>query len=446
MALGPNQMKVVSRADTGKLRKEFEWVVAQWPNSRWLSAANRYSSNTTKQLEIDTGVGGTIAHTQLGRYIAASTIVHCVDGWSYVARALEAALSGDTHAATHLAYYAELRAAMSVLAAGGIGVFDQKNFVLTSNGDCQQVNGSTHTFAWDALNHWATLSAASDLVFDVVQPGGSSLATWLQHFPGSAGSVARSRVVSNWLRDWGVDLRVFVEDREARNRSSYRPTSIPHLKRLRFSESLEFLEGFWKTFEPSALHPFRVLDRHLLRRGMAQAFKASSGSSPKRAPRAYMSFVKKVIHAVGPGDLSAPEWLQFLDLTSDKVESPLLATAEGQAAKDSAQYHLQVIARASMLLRIATGASRAMVAATSSAERAQLAFWWHALGEDRGFWDSPAIPTSLMDLWADVDSSVTQASAARSDSQSRRVFLGSNPGAARMLSACERIPLWGLGI
>lgn len=439
-------MIVLSHADAKKLRKEFEWVVAQWPNSRWLSATNKYSSNTTKQLDIDTAIGGTIAHAQLGRYIAASTIVHCVDGWSYVARALEASLSGDVDAATHLAYYAELRAAMSVLAASGIGVFDKKNFVLTSNGDCKQVNGGTHKFAWDALSHWSTLSAASDLLLDVVQPGGFALDTWLQHFPGSAGSIARSRVVSKWLLDWGVDLRVFAEDREARNQSSYRPTAIPHVKRLRFSDGLEFLEGFWTTFEPSALHPFRVLDRHLLRRSLAQAFKASSGSSPKRAPRAYMSFVRKVIHAVGPGDLGAAEWEQFLDLTIDQVESPLLAAAEGQAPKDSPHYHLQVIARASMLLRIATGASRGLVGTASAADRAQLAFWWHALGDERGFWESPVIPASLMDLWADVDNSVTQARAARSASQSRKTFLGSSPGAARMLSACERIPLWGLGI
>jgi hypothetical protein len=446
MALGPNQMLVVSLADAKKLRKEFEWVVAQWPKSRWLSASNKYSSNTTKQLDLDTSAGGTIAHIQLGRYIAASTIVHCVDGWSYVSRALEAALSGDIDAATHLAYYAELRAAMSVLAASGIGVFDKKNFVLTSNGNCRQVNGSTHEFVWNALSHWATLSAASDLLLEVVQPGGFSLDTWLQHFPGSAGSVARSRVVSKWLLDWGVDLRVFAEDRRARNQSSYRPTAIPHVKRLHFSDSLEFLEGFWTTFEPSALHPFRVLDRYLLRRSIAQAFKASSGSSPKRAPQAYMSFVRKVIHAVGPGDLSAAEWEQFLDLTSDKADSPLLAVAEGKATKDAPEYHLQIIARAGMLLRVATGASRALVGATSSAERAQLAFWWHAIGEDRGFWDSPAIPASLVDLWADVDNAVAQARVARSASQSRRTFLGSNPGAARMLSACERIPLWGLGI
>jgi hypothetical protein len=445
MALGPHQTLVLSKADSKKLRKEFDWVVAQWPKSRWLSASNRYSSNTTKQLDTDTALGA-IAHIQLGRYIAASTIVHCVDGWSYVARALEAAISGDTHAATHLAYYAELRAAMSVLAIGGIGVFDRKNFVLTSNGTCQQVNGGTHQFAWDALNHWATLSSSSALVLEVVQPGGYALDTWLQHFPGSAGPTARSRVVSSWLLDWGIDLRIFVEDREARNQSSYRPTSIPHSTRLRFSESLEFVEGFWSTFEPSTIHPFRVLDRYLLRRSLAQAFKASSGTSPRQAPKAYVSFVKKVVHAVGPGDMSSQEWEQFLDLTSDKVDSPLLVAAEGRAAKDSPQYHLQVIARAAMLLRIATGASHALVAGTTDAERSQLAFWWHAFGEDRGFWDSPAIPQSLVDLWADVDVAISQARTARTSAHSRRTFLGSNSGAARMLSACERIPLWALGV
>src|SRR5690554_4022269 len=46
---------------------------------------------------------------------------HCMDGWNFVARSMEAALSGDFHAARHLAYYAQLRAGMCILANLGIG-------------------------------------------------------------------------------------------------------------------------------------------------------------------------------------------------------------------------------------------------------------------------------------------------------------------------------------
>ena len=53
-------------------------------------------------------------------YVAASAPTHLIDGWSYLARAIDALLRGDAPAAVHLGYYAELRAAMSLLAGGGI--------------------------------------------------------------------------------------------------------------------------------------------------------------------------------------------------------------------------------------------------------------------------------------------------------------------------------------
>ncbi len=54
--------------------------------------------------------------------IAVRGPLHAIDGWSYFSRSLSALLSGDPHAARHLAYYAELRASLSILASTGIGV------------------------------------------------------------------------------------------------------------------------------------------------------------------------------------------------------------------------------------------------------------------------------------------------------------------------------------
>jgi hypothetical protein len=447
MPLGPNQQALVARADLGQLRKEFQRVVQQWPRNRWLSERNRYALDTINKLETDSDPGGVLAHVQLSRYIAASALVHCVDGWSYTARALAAVMSGDIHAAIHLAYYAELRAAMSLLAVAGIGVFDDRHFVLTSDGKCHIVKGGTHAFAWDALSHWAAQPSARDLVLEVIQPGSVTLDGWLQHFPAAAGTALRGRVVASWLLDWGLDLRLFVEDREARNQASYRPTSIAHARKAHFSQSLEFLEGFWTSFEPTAIHPFRVLDRYLLRRSMVQAFIASNGSSPRRAPRAYRRFVRVVLHAVNPGDMTMSNWEAFLDVTRGvPQEIPVIEAAEGRADKSSGVYHIQIIARAAMLLRVATGACRQLLATASLSERSNLGFWWRAFGEDRGFWGSTTVPANLVDLWTDVDAAIAQSKAWRAGSGSRQEFFASNANAARTLSTCERIPLWGLGI
>ncbi len=447
MPLGPNQRALLSRANSKKLRTEFRRVIEQWPRDRWLSAGNRYALDTVDRLEADTVAGGVLAHKQLSRYMAASSIVHCMDGWSYAARALASVMSGDIHAATHLAYYAELRAAMSVLATAGIGVFDDRHFVLTLDGKCHVVRGGTHTFAWDALSHWATQPSASQLVLEVIEPGGISLDGWLQHFPAAPGAVLRGKVVSAWLLDWGLDLKLFAEDKEARNQASYRPTCIPAATRMGFSSSLEFLEGFWTSFEPTALHPFRILDRYLLRRSMAQAFSASKGSTPRQAPRAYKKFVQVVLHAVSPGDMLQAEWETFLDIPGGATqELPIIEAAGARANKNLAIYHLQAIARAAMLLRVATGACTSLLATASASEKSNLRFWWRAFGEDRGLWEAATVPANLADLWADVDSAVAQSKAWRTTAGSRQAFLGARAVSAHTLSTAERIPLWGLGI
>jgi len=446
MALGPRQQLVVGRADSARIRKEFGYVVQQWNHARWLSTGNKYALEAVGQLEIDTSPGGALAHRQLARYIAASTLMHCVDGWSYAARALEAMLSGDTHAATHLAYYAELRAAMSLLASGGIGVFDDRHFVVTKNGSCERVNGRTHGFAWDALSHWATRPDSSKLVLEAIRPGGIPLEKWLPHFPAAPGTGVQAKLVASWLLEWGIDLQTFVEDRDARNRSSYRPTALPQARRIDFSRSLQFMEGFWSSFEPSALHPFRILDRYLLRRSMGQAFRASKGVSPRRAPRAYMKFVKVLLHQVGPGDLTPAAWKDFLDLTTPKEDSPLITAAEGREPKDSPLHHVGVIARAAMLLRVATGASRSLLAVIPPADITNLRFWWHGFGEDRGYWEASSIPSLLSDLWTDIQGAVNESELWRTSSGSRHGFFMAKSLEARALSTCERIPLWSLGV
>ena len=89
----------------------------------------------------------------LAQYIAASVALHANDGWSYLGRSVSCLLAGDTHRALHLAYYAELRASMSLLAGAGIGIFDKKHFIVpTTNSTANFGLGhSTHVIAWLAL-------------------------------------------------------------------------------------------------------------------------------------------------------------------------------------------------------------------------------------------------------------------------------------------------------
>lgn len=97
--------------------------------STWIGKTNHYAHNVVAQLQAALPI--TAEHKRnLAQYIAASVALHSNDGWSYLGRSVACLLAGDTHRALHLAYYAELRAAMSLLASAGIGIFNNQHFIV----------------------------------------------------------------------------------------------------------------------------------------------------------------------------------------------------------------------------------------------------------------------------------------------------------------------------
>lgn len=67
--------------------------------ARWIGKNNRYGRDTVGRLKRD--VIGPERSRQLAQYIAASSILHCSDGWSYLGKALAAYLAGDPHRGLH---------------------------------------------------------------------------------------------------------------------------------------------------------------------------------------------------------------------------------------------------------------------------------------------------------------------------------------------------------
>src|SRR5258708_5013650 len=127
-------------------------------STRWVSAHNRYAVDTIGTLARELDAGEHHSASQLSEYIVASCLLHCTDGWSYLGRAIWALLKGDPHRARHLAYYAELRAAIALLATEGIGVFNNEHFAITAPGIASQLatRQGTHHFVWDCLEFWAS--------------------------------------------------------------------------------------------------------------------------------------------------------------------------------------------------------------------------------------------------------------------------------------------------
>ena len=452
MPLGTAQQSTLSHADPATLTAKFESLANNWEKGRWLSSKNRYRVDCIEKIKDDTQALGSLRHGELGSYIAASSAIHCMDGWGYISRSMEAELSGDIGVARHLAYYAELRAAMSLLASAGIGVFKNIHFALKANQECATIRGSqTHEFVWDALEYWAELPSATDLILKTIQPGGRPLSEWLSHFTPTAGGATRTILAKQWLLSWGLDLQQFALDRETRNLSSYRPTDLikPHYPAL--NQSLAFLQDFWQAHEPSALNPFKELDRHLLRRSLSNAFKAyhHAHCGPRKVPMQYARFVEPMLHAMLPttGDYTNDQWKSFVCYKLHPEENKIISYAEANHQVSSSSQHFQMISRAILLLRLATGAARENFSGIPETDMKNLSFWWSPMGEEKGMWDTESAPNDFQDLWQDVQESLDKISSwQESGGRSKNKLFNDAAMEAKTLSTCERIGLWGLGL
>ena len=136
-----------------------------------MSLRNRYMKSPVSVLEGDSKAGNPIHGKELADYLAASAPTHCCDGWAFLGRAVASHLRGDPDTARHLVYYAELRAAMAMLATEGIGYFSRLHFSI----DKQQkasigARTGTHVATWAILEEWAFRNQAADLLGGSLPP------------------------------------------------------------------------------------------------------------------------------------------------------------------------------------------------------------------------------------------------------------------------------------
>jgi hypothetical protein len=419
-------------------------------HKRWLASTNAYLERAPKRLDKQLPrrretarilPRGSHDATHLAEYIAASTILHCADGWAYLGRAMAAQLRGDIGAACHLAYYAELRAAVSLLAGEGIGVFNQVHAVLGESGDVTLFRQEgTHVFAWNALSRWTLLPRSQSIFGEIIEPADAPLADWLG--PLASGSVwgAHGR---EYLHTWGLDVKRFALDREARNDSSYQPRTIFGATAPTSIRAAQFGRDFWELFEPEGISRFGLLDRYLLRRMLRHIFKARENKRAVDHPKDFATFVEPALERV---QTSVPHDQLISFFLSKAPEPPLFAEAEQDSSIDDPEDHLQVISRAALLLRVASGAARRLLA-QATLSFANYEWWVRQMGANRAL----ALETAESlerpeELWGDVEAAIEALDqmipAGETDTYVEMGDGGSLEVA--MLGGCERIALWGL--
>jgi hypothetical protein len=374
------------------IEEYFESFSAYARSTRWLLKNNRYRIECISRFESDLiAHPSTLDAAQLVNYVSASAPAHAIDGWSYVSRAIDAALRGDSYSATHMGYYAELRAVMSLLAAEGVGIFSRWHAVVDETGAVApfprmppaSLGGGmgTHGVIWSILKHWAGLQRAADILDDTISPNGFSLTSWLE--VGGANVVVPA-IARRWLATWGMDLADIDEDHNLRNLASYRPSEFRKPGRVEVHRISLFVEELWRLFEPGGARRFPNLERYLLRR----AWKKAGLPNPTTAE----------IQGLGLQPQDAALWSAFLAQADDPL---LLELADRQAPIEEPDSHLRVISRAVLLLFVASSIVRRLLTnAVYTADDIQ--FWWQQHGETRGIWHAGAELEDPFDLWADI--------------------------------------------
>lgn len=426
----------------------------------WLRETNRYRKECVRMFAKDTrGASKSIrvagakpspkerkTTRELVAYIAASAPCHAADGWSLLGRAVSSALRRDPYSAVHYAYYAELRAAMSILASEGIGILDAKhptiqcgrtgieiqplpkvNMRNSGKAGYKERAAGTHMAVGPCLNYWSTLPRSRKLIGEIVRPLGISLTEW---FDGLGKPATGSAVARRWLLAWGLDLDVVAKDRDARNLASYRPSDFRRPEPLSGSELITFFKSFWQLFEPSPGYGFPTLERLLLKRALQEAGVRATASQ---------------INGIGVPLALAAELERFFSGQPTAGPSPL-DEAEGVSAVDDPRCHLQIIARAAMLLYIASR-SAASLLRKAGYHADELKFWWHPLGAARCFWEDGDAPADPANMWADMEANLAEMGewlAHSGPTGSLREWRREHARTACELGGCELIGIWGL--
>jgi hypothetical protein len=418
----------------------------------WLDATNHFLAESSAKVDAEMGgknkdkavrlTPGSARAKQLAEFVAASVILHCADGWAYLGRAMAAQLSGDTGAAGHLSYYAELRAAMSLLASQGIGVFDRNHVIVHHDGavDAFRQQG-THQFAWAVLEAWSESDRSAAVVTSMIRPAGASLADWYEAF--TSGAKAKDKG-DEYLRRWGLDIKRFAIDRGARAEFSYRPRTAEGCVPPAGARAAQFGAAVWRALEPDGNEPFGIVDLHLLRRTLEPAFRERTQKKPANDPTEFLRYVR---HAIGQLQLSSSETRleSFLTRKLDPDELKLIEAAENTAGVGDPENHLHMIARAALLLRLSTGCARELLE-QAALEFQTFAWWCDQLGSARALTSPGDFPAQPAALWDDIAQALSDleeqiSAGAGADYATLHERCSRELG---LLGSCERVALVGL--
>lgn len=384
----------------------------------WLPAAHPYPDGAPPNGEV---AFATISGEDMLEIIAVRGPLHAIDGWSYLGRAFSALLSGQTHVARHLSYYAELRAALSILASSGIGVFNRRNAVVDATGAVHIMSKRpTHDMAWQALAEWSIKPSSLERLIKPIRLSGMSLLDPFREFFPAQASIAAGELMA----EWGFDLEQGATDRDQRNWSSYQPTALRTLLTTP-AQDLAFLRMFWNACRPGGVE----LERHLLRILLEREARLH-GLELYEYSHSYAR-LQESIKAIVP--------LSFLERVNDPVDHAFLIN---MADRSLPAPPYAMMCRAGLLLKLATGIAEENLRAAGVQPVNQFDSWWQEFGAQHGLWPPGRAPITTADLWDDVDAALEES--AEAPTNHRYEWISALASNAMRMCETERVALWGL--
>lgn len=393
---------------------------------RWLGYNNVYSNDPINSIKRDIK-SRCINSQDMREYIAASILLHLIEGWEYLGQALYAQAVRGAPIAIHLGYYAEMRATMSILATQGIGIFNRQHLVVDKEGIIHPMSNDggrnlpTHRAIWLYLEHWLSSGDAGKILGKIIRPLSIPLAEWIDAMP-CTGEERWTPVASDMLKNFGVDLQQMEDDRYMRNEASYRPFELSSYKNPGFSKVIKYLSDTVHKLEPStARGGFDILDQHLLCQTLEKVFISVMSKAPKEEPVQFRYQITTMLNTILGRDSAY----------ADKIENFILSNVLYlnrqtliNLASDSSNVNdpLPLLSRAVLLLRLATGLACEFMKETDI-KFEMLKFWWSRRGWEIGLWKDINRPVQIADLWADVDSALKEIEDwINSEEQSARSF------------------------
>lgn len=297
-------------------------------------------------------VPSAVQKDELAQYLALSSASHVLDGWRYVSQAALSFLSGSRTQAVHLAYYAELRAALAVLAFSGIGILKRKHFALTSTMDVIWFQGATHDTTWKAIGYWSRQPGHGIEVLRCFSCLGLSGEEWAEAC-GAASSGTVQDIAEYWVSDWTVDLSTLSQDSELRNEASYRPNLRLSALDLPSEADVQFVRDVCAASIPVDHGQFDIVDRAIV----YDLCKKSYGLLHVPSGSTFLAFragiTKWIVNQQNKPESDAIEMMESLRTAFREQGGGLLRRARKENVDVGA-----VFSRAFLLLRLASALLR----------------------------------------------------------------------------------------